>query len=247
MQAASNNSRRVFEAVYGSVKEQALALVSKYLATPNGDGETALPCTRLLRRSVLAHVNSTIRWYDSTECTIDLRKDLIPTDLLTGNCSKKSDILRVLLCPRALQDRAANCLGHGTREGCAACKDGARLARDEAREEKIWGARDDPLKTITSHSYRNETDHADNELHKHVEHPATNLYKYVATVQKYAKHWLTLKKQKEAHAQLEKNFMPWQMLFDYDFGTWSVEVCCSVVFLLTLPFLLCVLFVCGGL
>ena len=34
----------------------------------------------------------------------------------------------------------------------------------------------------------------------------------------YGNHWLTLKKQKAAHLQLERNFMPWQALFDYDFA-----------------------------
>jgi hypothetical protein len=34
----------------------------------------------------------------------------------------------------------------------------------------------------------------------------------------YGSHWLTLKKQKAGHLRLERNFMPWQALFDYDFA-----------------------------
>jgi hypothetical protein len=222
MKAASNNSRQVLEAVYGSVKEQALVLASQsgFLCASHP------PLHRV--GSVLAAVNSQIRWYDSSQCSINLLHDLLPTDLLTGNGSKKSDVLRVLLCPRAVKERVRECLGHGTKGGCTKCKSGTRLVRDLAREEAKWGAKSSPLKTVTSHSYRDETDHADNELHKHVEHPALFLGKYVAIVQKYAKHWLTLKKQKEAHVQLEQNFMPWQMLFDYDFGAFGCRCMCCV-------------------
>jgi hypothetical protein len=208
MQAASNNSRRVFEAVYGSVKEQALMLVSQVFLSQK----------QTPRAGVLSGLSSTIHWYHRRQCSIDLRTDLIPTSLLTGNCCKKSGLLRVLLCPKAVQERSFECLGHGTKDGCSCCKDGARLVRDEEREQSVWGAKDSPNMSVTSHSYRTETDHTDNELHKHVEHPAVYLSKYVQILQKYAKHWLTLKKQKEAHVQLEQNFMPWQILFDYDFG-----------------------------
>jgi hypothetical protein len=40
----------------------------------------------------------------------------------------------------------------------------------------------------------------------------------VNSLHAYAKHWLTLKKQKATHEQLGRNFMPWQMLYDYDFA-----------------------------
>jgi hypothetical protein len=40
----------------------------------------------------------------------------------------------------------------------------------------------------------------------------------VSSLHAYAKHWLTLKKKKAAHEQLERNFMPWQVLYDHDFA-----------------------------
>jgi hypothetical protein len=40
--------------------------------------------------------------------------------------------LRMLLCPGAVKDRVRECLGHGTKGGCAKCKSGTRLVRDLA-------------------------------------------------------------------------------------------------------------------
>ena len=69
---------------------------------------------------------------------------------------------------------------------------------------------------MTYDSYITESGKSDNELHTHKVQPALFLTRYVNSLHAYAKHWLTLKK--AAHEQLERNFMPWQMLYDYDFA-----------------------------
>ena len=72
--------------------------------------------------------------------------------------------------------------------------------------------------SVTYLNYKDDDDKADNELHKHVVHPSVFLDLFTSTLVKYGHHYCILKKQKAAHQQLEQNFIPGQVLWDYDFA-----------------------------
>ena len=81
--------------------------------------------------------------------------------------------------------------------------------RDLYREAEVWGDfAKAPKAVITYRSYLNGSDTNDNELHTHKAHPSVFTTKFVNMLHVYGNHWLTLKKQKAAHLQLERNFMP---------------------------------------
>jgi hypothetical protein len=99
------------------------------------------------------------------------------------------------------------------------CNKGRRLVRDLCREAEVWGGfAEAPKAVITYRSYLTESDTNDKALHERKVHPSVFTTKFVNVLHVYGNHWLTLKKQKAAHLQLERNFMPWQALFDYDFA-----------------------------
>lgn len=172
-------------------------------------------------RGALASTCSSVRSACGRESKINLLdRPLLPTDLCTGLGSKKSDLLRLILCPNAVRDHLRPCFHHCARGSeCKQCNKGGRLVRDLYREAEVWGDfAKAPKAVITYRSYLNGSDTNDNELHTHKAHPSVFTTKFVNMLHVYGNHWLTLKKQKAAHLQLERNFMPWQALFDYDFA-----------------------------
>jgi hypothetical protein len=142
---------------------------------------------------------------------------------------KKSDLLRAVLCQGAVDDLNRSCMGHGAADprpgkSCDNCKGGeSSIYRDRDREEAAWGKVSDFDAKTSKHSvtymnYKDDDDKADNELHNHVVHPSVFLDLFTTALVKYGYHYCILKKQKAAHQQLERNFIPGQLLWDYDFA-----------------------------
>ena len=106
---------------------------------------------------------------------------------------------------------------------CAVCGDCARVWRDAAIETSAWGPLGNPTKTITYSSYKTEEDedgnvHSDNELHDHKVHPSKFIGSFFAILNEYKSHYHTLRRQKQAHLDQERNFGLGQMLLDQDFA-----------------------------
>ena len=127
---------------------------------------------------------------------------------------------------RSRQDRvlrAGRCMGCACEE-CPTCADvNARLNRDRDWETALWGPQDEPKKTVKWLSYRTEEDEdgnskASNELQQHEDHPSKFLDELIVSLEKYKSHYYTLKRQKRAHREQERNFQIDQMLFDMDFA-----------------------------
>jgi len=103
------------------------------------------------------------------------------------------------------------CMGCGTEE-CKRCGDvNDRLNRDREFEKQLWGPEAEPKTKMKWSSYRTEIDDegnnkADNEVHRHEGHPSRFLDELVVALEHYKMHYYTLKRQKRAHLEQERNF-----------------------------------------
>ena len=121
---------------------------------------------------------------------------------------------------------ALKCMGCGcSKGGCGTCGGAKRVWRDPAVEldDSNWGPLAQPKKRIKFHSYRVDTDDdgdfkSDNELHEHRLHPSKFLDEFFIALEVYKKHYNTFCRQKHAHEEQQRNFMPWHLLLDMDFA-----------------------------
>ena len=132
-------------------------------------------------------------------------------------CGRKSDLLRKLCCDRSVDSLNRTCLGHSTRP-CPKCEKGKKLYRNPDIELACWGPLEDPKVKIKWRSYVDDDDKNTSDIHCHEGHPSLFLNHMMSTLEVYKHHYLTCKKQKQSHQELERNVMPWQLLIDVDFA-----------------------------
>ena len=172
-------------------------------------------------RSQVVEEDGVRKWWRSPGANVSVFDDLM-------RCDKKSDILRMVLCPLAVDSHhlidgrdfhelvdtgeehrkarvsgALNCTGC-SRSACTKCDQGKRVWRSSDVESHFWGSLASPRQKITYHSYRTEEDEngnikSDNDLHQHDVHPSKFLDELFVAVDAYKPHHQTITRQKRAH------------------------------------------------
>jgi hypothetical protein len=129
-------------------------------------------------------------------------------------------MLRMLYCKGSVDQLDRVCMGHGPRRGsnCPKCDGGMRLYRNPELELEAWGPVENPKVKVKWRSYVDDNEKNTADIHCHEDHPSVFISHLLATLEVYKHHYVICQKQKAAHLELERNFLPHQLLLDVDFA-----------------------------